>query len=133
MDKICYTEAVRASGVTVPATLTPEVSLENAGYDVTNTYLDSRDEESTYYSVPAVAWKDFVAVNAAPADTAILVSSRTTDRSVAVHRPSFGPFPKAGCWFDPAYPNTAQLQAEYMACLRADDVFNGLKSPSECN
>jgi len=119
MDQLCVTNDYSTA---TPPFRAASPTFAESGYTIdTETYLDASNQQVTLFAVPNTAYS-----------TAI-VNGETLPARVGSHETSFGPYPKAGCWYNLGFPGTDTLQAEYMACLRSDDVVKGIKSPSICN
>jgi hypothetical protein len=144
MDKMCATEAFPL----IPAEFGANPSLIQSGYQVSaadkGTYLDINDNAWTLFAVPNTAYTENIGSSyqaqgqtvELDENSRVATFAPTTSgigyRFLQPHPVSRGPYPKAGCWYDPSYPESEALAREYLACLQQDGVLRGIISPSQC-
>jgi len=132
MDMLCNSEAFVQPGMTTNAAImsVSPYTLTEQEYTLGRTHIDfdkatgNIDQILGYYSASRVSWRTAVEEDGTLQDI--------TDENYPFYSPSLGPFPRAGCWWDPRQTGTDTITAQYLACLRRPAVAEGTASPSDC-
>jgi len=119
MDQLCLTELIEdgtyVSG-NIRDSLTTTPSLASQTYSIDLTWTEARtgalnEESVSHYQLASIAWANGEDAGTNGADV--------VDSDIGIFPPSYGPFPRAGCWTSPKANNYPESMQYYYDCLQA--------------